>query len=182
VAKYLLALEPGDTGYYVLLSNIYAEAGRWNDVANVRIKMKCRGLKKSPGCSWIEINNKLHTFVVGASSHPQKEEINALLESFNNQMKDVGYIPKIDFVLYDVEQEDKEYILCGHTEKLALAFGLINTFTKMPIQITKNLRVCGDCHNVIKFISKAVCREIIVRDANRFHHFRDGLCSCGDYW
>eukprot|EP01018_Ginkgo_biloba_P030326 Gb_08619 [translate_table: standard] len=182
VAELLFELEPENPGNYALLSNIYAEAGRWDDVAKVRRMMKNRGLKKRPGCSWIKVKNRVHAFHVGDTSHPQWEKIYALLESLAQQVKEAGYVPDTRFVLHDVEDEEKEYILCGHSEKLAIAFGLINTCPGTPILITKNLRVCGDCHGATKFISKVVEREIIVRDANRFHHFKDGLCSCGDYW
>ncbi|CAN1167106.1 Pentatricopeptide repeat-containing protein At3g46790, chloroplastic [Linum perenne] len=85
-------------------------------------------------------------------------------------------------VLYDLEEEEKERILLGHSEKLALAFGLINTSNAEPIRITKNLRLCEDCHSFTKYISKLARKEILVRDVNRFHHFRDGVCSCGDFW
>eukprot|EP01018_Ginkgo_biloba_P022914 Gb_33051 [translate_table: standard] len=180
-AQHLFELEPETPGYYVLLSNIYAEAGKWDGVARVRTMMKERGVKKQPGCSWIEINNNVHTFVIGDRSHPQSEIIYATLESLADQMKEAGYVPDMNFVLHDVEEEEKEQILCSHSERLAIAFGLINTTHGMPIRITKNLRVCGDCHSATKFISKIVSREIIVRDANRFHLFKDGSCSCGDY-
>eukprot|EP01018_Ginkgo_biloba_P037426 Gb_17091 [translate_table: standard] len=182
VAERLFDLKTKDTGHYVLLSNIYATAGRWDDVAKVRTMMKDRGLKKIPGCSVIEINNKVHTFLVGDRSHPQSEKIYATLETLAGQMEEAGYVPDMNFVLHDVEEEVKEHMLCSHSEKLAIACGLINTNPGSPIRITKNLRVCGDCHIATKFISKIVRREIIVRDANRFHHFKDGLCSCGDYW
>ncbi|KAJ6929908.1 hypothetical protein NC652_013695 [Populus alba x Populus x berolinensis] len=61
-----------------------------------------------------------------------------------------------------------------HSEKLALAFGLI--------RIVKNLRICEDCHSVICGASQITGREIIVRDIMRFHHFHDGICSCGNFW
>jgi hypothetical protein len=93
-----------------------------------------------------------------------------------------GYVPDTSFVLHDVSEEEKKSLVLSHSEKLAIAFGLINTSPGMPIQITKNLRVCSDCHIATKFISKIVRREIILRDTKRFHYFRDGLCSCGDYW
>eukprot|EP01018_Ginkgo_biloba_P028267 Gb_24755 [translate_table: standard] len=182
VANRLFYLDPEHVGYYVLLSNIYAEAGRWDDVTKVRTMMKERGLEKTPGCSLIEINNRVHAFLVGDKSHPQSEKIYATLETLTRQMEEAGYVPNTKFVLHDVEEEVKEYMLCIHSEKLAIAFGLISTSPGMPVRITKNLRVCGDCHSAIKFISKIVEREIIVRDLNRFHHFKDGLCSCGDYW
>ena len=178
----LIKLEPNNTGNYVLLSNIYAAAGRWGDVSRIRALLKKSGVKKSPGCSWIEIKSSVNTFAVGCRSHPQLKEIAAMLERLALQMKSAGYAPDIDFVLHDVEDEEKEYILCGHSEKLAIAFGLINTNPGIPIRVTKNLRVCGDCHTATKFISKIVDREIIVRDANRFHHFKNGLCTCKDYW
>eukprot|EP01018_Ginkgo_biloba_P030203 Gb_04430 [translate_table: standard] len=182
VAELLFKMEPENAGFYILLSNIYAAAGRWDDVAKVRTMMKDSRLKKSPGCSWIEVENRTHAFRIGDKSHPQSEKIYATLESLARQMKRAGYVPNTNFVLHDLGEEDKENILCGHSEKLAIAFGLISTNPGTPIRITKNLRACGDCHSATKFISKIVARDIIVRDTNRFHHFKDGVCSCGDYW
>jgi hypothetical protein len=166
----------------VLLANIYAAADKWDDAANVRKMMKDKGLQKQPGRSWIEIKNMVYSFVVGDKSHPQMEDIHVTLEILNGEMKAAGYFPDTNFVLHDVEEEQKEHLLGHHSEKLAIAFGLINTSPGTIIRVTKNLRVCGDCHTATKFISKIVEREIVVRDANRFHHFKDGLCSCGDYW
>ena len=97
-------------------------------------------------------------------------------------MESIGYVPNMKFIIHNVEEETKEHMLNFHTEKLAITFGIMSTRSGMPIQIKKNLHVCNDCHNATKFISKIVRREIIVRDANRFHHFKDGICSCSDYW
>eukprot|EP01018_Ginkgo_biloba_P002748 Gb_11040 [translate_table: standard] len=182
VAQFIFELEPKNAATYVLLSNIYAAAGRWDDTKNVRRMMKERGVKKTPGCSWIEVNKKVHVFHVGDRSHPQTHKIYAKLENLCRQMAIAGYVPDTRFVLNDVEQQQKERILCHHSEKLAIAFGLINTPPRTTLRIIKNLRVCGDCHSATKFISKIVAREIVVRDANRYHHFQDGWCSCGDYW
>eukprot|EP01018_Ginkgo_biloba_P030278 Gb_21443 [translate_table: standard] len=182
VSECLFKLEPGNSGNHVLLSNIYAKAGRWHDVAKIRTMMKERGIEKTPGYSWIEVKNRLHTFLVGDRLHPQSEKIYAMLDSLAAQMRKEGYVPDTSFVMHAVKEEEKEYILRGHSEKLAIAFGLINTSPGTLIRVTKNLRVCGDCHNATKYTSKIVDREIIVRDANRFHHFKKGLCSCGDYW
>eukprot|EP01018_Ginkgo_biloba_P037498 Gb_11389 [translate_table: standard] len=182
VAGRLFDLEPQKAGYYILLSNIYAAAGRWDDVEKVRTMMNERGVKTTKGCSSIEVNNTIHTFLVGDRSHPQSEKIYAMLETLAGKMEKAGYVPNTNFVLHDVEEEVKEHMLYSHSEKLAIAFGLINTNSKTPIRIVKNLRICGDCHSATKFISKIVKREIIMRDVNRFHHFKDGLCSCGDYW
>jgi len=182
VAKHLFSLKPECGGYYVLLSNIYAAAGRWDDAAKVRTMMKDKGLKTTPARSFIEVNNGIHSFVVGDELHPHSKKIYAKLEALFKQMKEAGYVPDTNFVLHDVKEEMKEHMLFSHSEKLAIAFGILNTSPGTPIRITKNLRVCGDCHTAIKFISNIERREIIMRDAIRFHHFKDGLCSCGDYW
>ncbi|XP_057844755.2 pentatricopeptide repeat-containing protein At3g12770 [Cryptomeria japonica] len=181
-ARHLIEIDPGHSAYYVLLSNIYSAEGRWHDVAKVRSMMRDRGLKKTPGCSFIEVNAKVHAFLVGDRSHPQSEKIYSMLEVLSGQMAEAGYVPSTNFVLHDVEEEAKEHMLGTHSEKLAIIFGLISTNSGTPVRITKNLRVCGDCHNATRFISKIAKREIIVRDLNRFHHFKDGFCSCNDYW
>eukprot|EP00253_Pinus_taeda_P023058 PITA_23058 len=181
-AECLLELEPENAAPYVMLSNIYAASGEWNEVEKVRKMMKDRKVKKMPGCSWIEVNSKVHTFLVGDRSHPQTEEIYAELEKLYGKIKDEGYVLDADHVLHDVEEEQKEHNIYHHSEKLAIAFGIIHAPQGTPIRIVKNLRVCADCHLVTKLISKIIAREIIVRDSNRFHHFKGGQCSCGDYW
>jgi hypothetical protein len=97
-------------------------------------------------------------------------------------MKEQGYVPDTRYVLHDIDQEAKEQALLYHSERLAIAYGLISTPARTDLRIIKNLRVCGDCHNAIKIMSKIVGRTLIVRDNKRFHHFKDGKCSCGDYW
>lgn len=178
----LFEVDPENVGYYVLLSNMYANSGKWDGVDEVRSLARDRGLKKTPGWSSMEFNNRVEVFYTGNQTHPQCEEIYAELRSLTDKMKSHGYIPDYSFVLQDVEEDEKEHILMSHSERLAIAFGLISTPPKTPIRIFKNLRVCGDCHNATKLISKITEREIIVRDSNRFHHFKDGICSCGDYW
>ncbi|KAL5063167.1 hypothetical protein RYX36_024904 [Vicia faba] len=181
VADNLLQLAPEQSGYYVLLSNIYAKAGRWKEVTEIRLVMKRRKIRKTPGISNVELNNQVHTFLAGDTSHPQSKEIYEELSVLAGKMKELGYVPETDSALHDVEEEDKEGHLAVHSEKLAIVFALLNT-QESQIRITKNLRVCGDCHVAAKLISKIVKREIVVRDTNRFHHFKDGVCSCGDYW
>lgn len=182
-ADNLLQLSPEQSGYYVLLSNIYAKASRWKEVTEIRSLMRRRKIRKMPGISNVELNNQVHTFLAGDTSHPQSKEIYEELGVLVGKMKELGYVPETDSALHDVEEEDKECHLAVHSEKLAIVFALLNTQQQeSPIRITKNLRVCGDCHIAAKLISKIVEREIVVRDTNRFHHFKDGVCSCGDYW
>ncbi|KAJ8761519.1 hypothetical protein K2173_001654 [Erythroxylum novogranatense] len=181
-AEMLFALEPEKSGTHVLLANIYASAGMWDNVAKMRRLLKDSKVKKEPGISWIEVKDKGYTFIVGDRSHPRSKEIYAKLDELMDLLKKAGYVPMIEIDLHDVERSEKEQLLLHHSEKLAVAFGLIATPTGAPIRVKKNLRVCLDCHTALKFISNIVSRQIIVRDINRFHHFRNGSCSCGDYW
>ncbi|XP_050205770.1 pentatricopeptide repeat-containing protein At3g12770-like isoform X2 [Mercurialis annua] len=181
-AEKLFELNPRQVGGYICLSNMYAAEKRWDDVERIRALMRQKGLTKSAGCSFVELNKTVHRFLVGDKSHPQMENINSKLKHLNQLLKEAGYKPDTSSVFYNVDEETKEKMLWDHSERLAIAFALINTGSKTTIRITKNLRVCGDCHIVIKLISKLLHREIIMRDIRRFHHFKDGLCSCGDYW
>ncbi|KAD3067629.1 hypothetical protein R6Q59_018331 [Mikania micrantha] len=181
-AHHLIDLEPDVASHYVLLSNIYSSAGLWEKATEVRKNMIRNGVKKEPGCSWIEFDDEVHKFVSGDFSHPQSKQLHGFLETLSERLKQEGYVPDTSCVLHNVNEEEKETLLCGHSERLAIAFGLLNLPPGVPIRVAKNLRVCNDCHSATKFISKVVEREIIVRDVRRFHYFKDGKCSCGDYW
>ncbi|KAF5200512.1 Pentatricopeptide repeat-containing protein [Thalictrum thalictroides] len=181
-ADHLFEMDPLNPGHYVLMSNIYAAAGSWKEVEEVRSMMKIRGVRKDAGVSWIEINNEIQTFYAGAKSHPKSKEIYANLRHLTQQMKRLGYVPDTKFVLSNTGDLEEEEYLFQHSERLAISLGLISLSEKSTIRVFKNLRVCGDCHTVTKFISKITNRRIIVRDTNRFHHFENGVCSCGDYW
>ncbi|KAK7386156.1 hypothetical protein VNO78_26179 [Psophocarpus tetragonolobus] len=181
-AKQFLSLEPQKSGYNVLMSNIYASANRWGDVAYIRKAMKGEGIVKEPGVSSIEVNGSLHEFVMGDREHPDAKKIYEMIGEMREKLEDAGYTPDISSVLLNIDDEEKETALNYHSEKLAMAYGLISTAPGIPIRIVKNLRICDDCHNATKLLSKIYRREIIVRDRNRFHHFKEGSCSCCDYW
>ncbi|KAI3860618.1 hypothetical protein MKW98_017253 [Papaver atlanticum] len=168
---------PQHDGTYILLANMYADAGRREDMAKVRMMMRERGVKKEPGCSWLEVANKVHVFLVDDTSHPQVHEVYTYLRELGVKMRKLGYVPDTKYVLHDME-----YALSTHSERLAVGFGLLKLSRGATVQVLKNLRICGDCHTAFKFISKLVEREIVVRDGRRFHHFRNGECSCGNYW
>ncbi|XP_017983917.1 PREDICTED: pentatricopeptide repeat-containing protein At1g08070, chloroplastic [Theobroma cacao] len=182
VAQRLLELEPDNPGAYVLLSNIYAGAGRWDDVARIRTLLNNKGMKKVPGCSSIEVDSVVHEFLVSDKVHPRCKEIYDKLNEVDTLLEKAGFVPDTSEVIRDMDEEWKEGALSHHSEKLAIAFGLISTKPGTTIRIVKNLRVCGNCHSATKLISKIFNREIIARDRNRFHHFKDGFCSCKDYW
>ncbi|KAL6840557.1 hypothetical protein ACP4OV_030367 [Aristida adscensionis] len=178
----LMEIESENDAGHVLLSNIYAESQNWKGVSRIRGMMKAKGVKKVPGWSAIEVDGKVHEFFVGAKSHPRYNEIEMMLDEMSRRLRLHGYIANTNEVLFDIEEEEKEGAISLHSEKLALAFGLITLPEGVEIRIVKNLRVCKDCHDYTKMISKVFNREIVMRDRNRFHHFKNGACSCKDYW
>ncbi|TXG60868.1 hypothetical protein EZV62_012231 [Acer yangbiense] len=173
----LFELDPENVGYYVLLSNLYSAEKNYPQAASVRQVVKKRRLAKTPGCTLIEVGETPHVFTSGDRSHPQTNAIYAKLEELSGKMKEAGFQSETVTALHDVEEEEKELMVNLHSEKLAIAFGLIATEPGSEIRIIKNLRVCLDCHTATKFISKITERVIVVRDANRFHHFEDGLMT-----
>ncbi|XP_058105955.1 pentatricopeptide repeat-containing protein At4g14820 [Magnolia sinica] len=181
-ARRLLEIDPNHDGAYVLLSNIYAKANRWGDVGEVRKLMKNKGITKERGCSWIELNGEIHEFAMGDQTHSRADDIYQKLDEIARELKSVGYAPNIGSVLVDLEEEEKKEAILLHGEKLAVAFGLLNVGKGSHIQIVKNLRICEDCHSFMKWVSKVFDSEIVVRDRTRFHRYRDGECSCKDFW
>ncbi|GAB2302454.1 hypothetical protein Dimus_036464 [Dionaea muscipula] len=181
-AEKLFELEPHNSGNYILMSNIYATAGRWEDVERVRHVMRKKGVAKATGWSWVEYGGKVHKFIAGDRSHECSEAIYSVLVELRRKMRRAGYVADKSCALTDVEDEEKEEMVGTHSEKLAICFALVVSQRGSVIRVVKNLRVCSDCHSAIKMISKLEGREIIVRDNNRFHCFKDGICSCNDYW
>ncbi|KAJ0007443.1 hypothetical protein Pint_30015 [Pistacia integerrima] len=178
-AEHIFETDTKHVGYYILLCNLYADSGQWDEVAKVRKIMREEGLAVDPGCSWVEVKGEVHAFLSGDNFHPRIKEINAVLKGFYEKMKAFDFGGSKCVSIDEVESSKAE-IFCGHSERLAVAFGLINTAPGTPIWVTKNLHMCRSCHNIVKFISKVVRRDISVRDTEHFHHFKDGICSCGD--
>ncbi|GAA0155810.1 hypothetical protein LIER_13453 [Lithospermum erythrorhizon] len=178
-ARNIFQMEEVNVGYYILLCNLYSDCGKWDELAELRRTMREKGVTIDPGCSWVEVKGKVHALLSGDNYHPQINEITAILEGFHEKMEAAGIsLPGASSTM-EVEASRAD-VFCGHSETLAIAFGLINTIPGTPIWVTKNLYMCQSCHNTIKFISKVVRREISVRDTEHFHHFKDGSCSCGD--
>lgn len=181
-AENLIQLDPDDTAGYILMFNLYASFGKWEEAADIRKKMAERNLRKEVSCSWITVKGKVHRFVVGDGHHPQTKEI-------YSKLKELDLYAKNDRITGLLTEEDvsssmpeRKQQLHDHSERLAIAFGIISSPSNIPIVIIKNLRACRDCHEFAKHVSLVEEREIIVRDTSRFHHFKLGRCSCGDYW
>lgn len=181
-AEKLFQIDPETDSNYILLSNIYASKGRWNDVNKVRALMSDKGIKKEPGCSWVEVDTQVHVFLSQDASHPRLLDIHSKLDELGQRVAEARYIPNTKYVLHKGTEKEKRENLFNHSERLALGFALINQVSSGKIRIFKNLRICGDCHEFFKFVSGKVNQEIVVRDTSRFHHFHHGFCSCKDYW
>ncbi|KAJ0579972.1 putative tetratricopeptide-like helical domain superfamily, DYW domain-containing protein [Helianthus annuus] len=184
-SKKLQELDPNSSLAYVQMSNIMCSNGTFNEAVDLRTQMNLLGVKKDPGLSWTEIGNVVHEFAAGGLHHPERMTVRHDLEELVKELRGLGYVPEINLVMRDLEEEDKNRELSYHSEKLAFVFALKRDEFKCfgrAIRIVKNIRICVDCHNFMKFASELTGREIIVRDSNRFHHFKQKVCSCNDYW
>lgn len=183
VVEHLIELKAEEAGDYVLLLNIYSSVGVWDKVTEVRKLMKEKGIHTTPAYSSIEVNGKIHEFVADDTSHPRKRDIYEKLEEINDQLRIAGYVSEITAELHNTKDvEIKRTTLSYHSEKLAIAYGVLATPPGTKIRVAKDLRICVDCHNFAKILSAVYNREVVVRDRNRSHHFNGGFCSCHDYW
>ncbi|XP_030476208.1 putative pentatricopeptide repeat-containing protein At3g15130 [Syzygium oleosum] len=186
VGEILMKMDELNPVNYVMMSNIYLEAGYWRESQKIREEVKEKRLTKVGGCSWVEIDKKVNYFYSGDDTHPLIDSIHDTLKEMENRMKEeLGYVNQVRYALHDVEDESKVESLRVHSEKLAIGLALVSGGLQRKegvIRIFKNLRICGDCHEYIKCLSRVLNMTFMVRDANRFHKFQDGLCSCKDYW
>ncbi|OEL18194.1 Pentatricopeptide repeat-containing protein [Dichanthelium oligosanthes] len=181
-AEQLLAMEPEKINNYVVLLNLYICSGRQDDACKVVETLKRKGLCISNACSWVTIKKKDYRFFFKDSLHPQCAEIYRKLDTLMKEIKEAGYVAEENELLPDIHPDEQNISRAYHSERLAIAFGLISTSPCTPLRITQSHHLCRDCHKIIKFLTKVTKREIVVRDGSRFHHFRLGICSCGDYW
>ncbi|XP_024518063.1 pentatricopeptide repeat-containing protein At3g12770-like [Selaginella moellendorffii] len=179
----LVRIDEKDGAAYVLMADTYASLGLWEESARVNaMRRNTKAWKKQGQSWWVDRAGKIHRFGAGDSTHPQIEEIRARMREVVARIKEEGYVPDVSSVLYNISDEDKEAALCGHSEKLAIGCALVNSAPGTSVRIAKNLRVCEDCHKATEIISRVERRVVVCRDANRFHEFRDGKCSCGGFW
>ncbi|KAH7405339.1 hypothetical protein KP509_15G066400 [Ceratopteris richardii] len=165
-----------DAGLYVLMVDTFTSAGRLTDALQIEDVRRYIGAFKKPAEAFIEIDNEVYGFIVGDK---QTKDVKETLRSLRSGMKSKGNMTHLGSALTSSPYE-KEASACEHAEKIALAFGLLHTPEGQTLRVTKNLRMCHDCHITSMFISKEKKREIIIQDKCCIHHFKDGLCSCGD--
>ncbi|XP_028797548.1 pentatricopeptide repeat-containing protein At4g35130, chloroplastic isoform X2 [Neltuma alba] len=181
-AERILTIEHDNTGCHVLLSNMYAEAGRWDDVERIRSIMKKEGSGRTVACSIIETNHTLHRFTNDDRSQLESDMIHNVRDIILRNTGDENCIYSLTKFKPKDAARKRANLPKNHSVKLAICYGLISTTIGNPILVRKNTRLCEDCHIFVKKISKNTKREIIVGDSKVFHHFKDGHCSCGDYW
>ncbi|CAN0907048.1 Putative pentatricopeptide repeat-containing protein At3g15130 [Linum grandiflorum] len=178
VGNIILRMDGNNPVNYVMLSNMYANAGYWEESQTLREMVTSKKLKKEAGRSWVEIDKEIHLFYGG-------EQIRKVLVEMGRRMKqELGYVTEVKHELHDIDEESKQESLRVHSEKLAIGMALLcgGWEKRRVIRVFKNLRVCVDCHEFIKGLSRILQVGFVVRDANRFHKFENGLCSCRDYW
>lgn len=180
MSQQLLELNPNDDSAYVIAANAFVTSARLDEALEVRKMMKNKKIRKDSGRSWIEVRGEVHVFLAEDQKHERREEIYAKLEELMEKIGSLGYVPVWDNI-FDAEKKDR---LWYHSEKLALAFGVLSGAAPpgKPLRIVKNLRICKDCHESFKYFSKLLEKEIIVRDVNRYHRFLEGSCNCKDHW
>ncbi|CAN6439318.1 unnamed protein product [Victoria cruziana] len=181
-SEHLLGMQPQDPATYVLVSNLYSASGRWDCSDKVKEEMRKKGMRKHPARSWTIIQNKIHSFYARDRTHLQAKDIYSGLDILILECRKVGYVPDTSFVLHEVEEYQKENFLYYHSSKLALTYGLLMTKPGKPVQVVKNVSLCGDCHEFMKYASKVAQRDIFMRDSTGFHCFSGGKCSCKDCW
>ncbi|MCL7026078.1 hypothetical protein MKW94_027451 [Papaver nudicaule] len=130
------------------------------------------------------VQNNVRQYMAGDTSHTNTDKIYAHLKALGVHMKESGYIPELKFALLDVDDESTATALLAHSTKLACIAHLLNSPARTQLRIFQNHshRVCVDCHNALKIISKIVGRKIIAQSCARFHHVNEGECSCNDFW
>ncbi|TVT97179.1 hypothetical protein EJB05_57551, partial [Eragrostis curvula] len=182
-ARKLFKLEPYNSANYLQMVSLYEREQMYDEAESLKYAMKARELDTRPGWSWTQIGQSIHVFEVDGKPHPDTAEIYEELIRLIFQIRKAGYVPDTSCISYNVPEEEKEKLLLSHTEKLAITYGLIHSdASRAPIRVIKNTRMCNDCHEVAKHISALCDQQIILRDADRFHHFADGKCSCNDCW
>ena len=176
-----IGIKPGYSSGYALMWNLYNQAGMCDEARRIDDLRIIANAWKKPAKAFIEVDNQVHSFIVADKSHPQSDRIYTKLKDLTEKIKSEGYSPSLGAVPDWSSDRDKEVSLCRHSEKLAIAFGLISTAKGATIRLSKNLRVCADCHSAAKVISKVEMREIIITDAYQIHRFKDGTCSCQNF-
>ncbi|XP_010530931.1 PREDICTED: pentatricopeptide repeat-containing protein At4g35130, chloroplastic isoform X2 [Tarenaya hassleriana] len=182
-AEQIFLLDHDNTGCYVLLSNMYVDAGRSEDVKRVKLLMKNKGISRTMNRSFVESKGKTHIFENGDSCHVERNAIYNVLDVISRMIGE-GESSVRRLLKFRPENlvKSRGNSPERHSVRLATCFGLISTATGKPVLLRNNTRICKKCHEFLEKVSRITRREIVVGDSKIFHHFFNGGCSCGNYW
>lgn len=178
----IFTIQHDNTGCYILLANMYAEAGRWEDVERIKIAMRKKSIHKKTRYTLIENSGKIYKFLDQDRSHHETSKIYDVLDILRRKISEDKFIHKLTKFRPEELARERAKKSEFHSVRLGVAFGLISTSVGSPVLVKNNVRICKDCHEAVRKISEVTQREIVVGDPKMFHHFRHGRCSCGDYW
>ncbi|XP_010446974.1 PREDICTED: pentatricopeptide repeat-containing protein At4g35130, chloroplastic [Camelina sativa] len=186
-AEQIFKMEHDNTGCYVLLLNMYAEAGRWEDVNRIKLLMERNGISRTSSHSTVETKSKTHVFTNGDRSHVETNKIYEVLDILTRMIgeekeEEDSYVQCISKLRPETLVKSRVNSPRRHSVRLATCFGLISTETGRTVMVRNNTRICRKCHEFLEKASKMTRREIVVGDSKFFHHFSNGHCSCGNYW
>lgn len=180
-AKKISEIEHDNTGCYVTLCNMYADAGWWDDLFRVKELMREKGLTQTDAVSVVVLPTKQCSFVNGDMSYAESSAINEASDVLSTIIGENFIKPNNVFDPIDIVAK-RPVTANRHSVRLAAVFGLISSGIGNPVLVKKNVRVCNRCHDALKKISKFTGRKIVIGDSSIYHNFSDGSCCCGDYW
>lgn len=184
VAEKLLKLGIENTDTYYLILATFMAAGRSEDVGKVKELMKEKKLEKPMDLSWISVKDRVYTFKPDDPLLDHSAKICNFLDELLEKAKNLGYQQVDDdfkLIIADEEEGVEFSSPDRHSEKFAVAFGLLNTAEAAPVRITKSVSMHKNCHDFMKVVSSITGRKIIIQASKWLHKFADGRCSCGDY-
>ncbi len=165
IKQFFPQIKPGLASARVLLANTYASKGDFSRASTIRKEIVELGLKKQIGISKTVVNGQIQVsftmkkasiqmkissliqeFRAHDKSHPDSNKISEELNRLNEELISHGYVPDSSWITRPIgNDETVQSILNGHSERLAIGLNLIQKPIPSPIQVVKNLRICGDC-------------------------------------
>eukprot|EP00455_Lapot_gusevi_P006945 TRINITY_DN1298_c0_g3_i1.p1 TRINITY_DN1298_c0_g3~~TRINITY_DN1298_c0_g3_i1.p1 ORF type:complete len:312 (-),score=30.88 TRINITY_DN1298_c0_g3_i1:155-1090(-) len=183
IAERLIRLNPTNAAPYIMMCNIYTSLGLHSKAQDMRARRVSAGAEVQVGISSTDIDGVTTSFGPADFSHPRGAELYQMCLDMASRIASAGHEPDVSWATRSENDEARRLSLCFHSERIAIAWNLLTTPAGRRIRITKNLRVCGDCHESTKVIARVYGCEISVRDRLRWHDFRtDGTCSCHDFF
>ncbi|KAH7549832.1 hypothetical protein JRO89_XS13G0088500 [Xanthoceras sorbifolium] len=177
--KNLVQLEPMNSGDYILLSNIYASVGRWEDAMRVRNQMREKGIKKTPGCSLIELDGEIYEFFAEDSGSPHSKEVYNAAEKMIKKIKSAGYMPNAADARLDAEEDYKEVSVAHHrTKVLVIKSGFLEQPKGSENRYFRNATCCQSNHSIASFLSHLFNPIFIIKLLKRFNGYKINKCHC----